>query len=191
KSAGREVTLADDSGHRFAVLPLSPSMDACCAVEVLRTLPDQGVRFRTRALTTTLFARLFLAGLFVHGLGGAKYDEMTDRIIARFFGVPVPEYATVSASMYLPFAPPFDETPDDERRLLAQLRDLEQNPQRHLPRGINPAIDRLLDEKAALIAAQDAAAQWHDLPKRLRRERSEENARRFRRIQEVTAELAT
>ena len=92
---------------------------------------------------------------------------------------------------YLPFAPPFDETPDDERRLLAQLRDLEQNPQRHLPRGINPAIDRLLDEKAALIAAQDAAAQWHDLPKRLRRERSEENARRFRRIQEVTAELAT
>ena len=42
---------------------------------------------------------------------------MTDRIIARFFGFEPPAFATVSASVYLPFAAPFDDARDDERRL--------------------------------------------------------------------------
>ncbi|MGC1275338.1 MAG: hypothetical protein WBC44_16650 [Planctomycetaceae bacterium] len=190
KQAGNRTILADDTGRQFAVLPLSPTMEACCAVEVLRTLPSQGIRLRTRALTTTLFARLFLADLFVHGIGGAKYDEMTDRIIARFFGIPAPDYATVSASLYLPFAQPFDDSPDDERRLVALLRDLDQNPQRHLTRGFDPQIDRLLDEKAALIAEQDAAHPATISTRRQRRSRSSANALRFQRLQEVTSRLA-
>lgn len=190
KQSGQQTLLADDIGQVFATLPLSPSMDACCAVEVLRSLPSKGIRFRTRALTTTLFARVFLADVFVHGIGGAKYDEMTDRIIARFFGIEVPAYATVSASVYLPFASPFDVTLDDERRLVALLRDLEQNPQRHLSAGVDPEIDRLLREKATLVAEQDAAASVQGLSKRERRLRSAENDRRFRKLQDVTKRLA-
>jgi hypothetical protein len=74
---GHELRLSDGKDI-FATLPLPEDGDACCAVEVLRTLPERGIRLRTRALTTTLFARLFLADLFVHGIGGSKYDEMTD-----------------------------------------------------------------------------------------------------------------
>ena len=36
---------------------------------------------RPRALTLTLFARLCVADFFIHGIGGGKYDEVTDRII--------------------------------------------------------------------------------------------------------------
>src|SRR5206468_3595384 len=42
----------------FLELPLSPDREACCAVEALRTLPARRIRLRTRALTTTMFARL-------------------------------------------------------------------------------------------------------------------------------------
>ena len=43
-------------------------------------LESAGIRIRTRALTTTLFTRLYLADLFMHGLGGGKYDEVTDEL---------------------------------------------------------------------------------------------------------------
>ena len=193
KQSGKQTTLADDTGHVFAVLPLSPAMDACCAVEVLRTLPSQGVRFRTRALTTTLFARLFLADTFVHGIGGAKYDELTDRIIARFFGIAPPAFSTVSASLFLPFAEPFDVTRDDERRLVTLLRDLEQNPQRHLEASSqsDPELARLLREKADLIAEQDKSGSAQGLSKRQRRERSSDNGRRFARLRQITTELSS
>jgi hypothetical protein len=187
---GNETTLADDTGRVFAILPLSETTDACCAVEALRSLPSQRIRFRTRALTTTLFARLFLADTFVHGIGGAKYDEMTDRIIARFFRIVPPFYATVSASLYLPFEEPFDATPDDEARLLELLRDLEQNPQRHLTREVDATIDRLLEDKAGLIAEQDAAHAVRGRSKRERRALSSANQQRFQRIQEVTRKLS-
>src|SRR5262249_37449043 len=55
-------------------------------------LEQRGIKVRPRALTNTLFARLFLADLFVHGLGGGKYDELTDAIIRRFHGIEPPAF---------------------------------------------------------------------------------------------------
>ena len=49
-----------------------------------------------------MFARLFLCDLFIHGIGGAKYDQMTDAIIERFFGFAPPDYLTVTATAKLP-----------------------------------------------------------------------------------------
>ena len=63
-------------------IPLAPDREACCAVEQLLTLPARRIRLRTRALTTTMFARYLLGDLFVHGIGGAKYDELGDEIVA-------------------------------------------------------------------------------------------------------------
>ena len=40
-------------------------------------LQTRGIKLRSRALTTTMFVRLFLADAFLHGIGGAKYDEVT------------------------------------------------------------------------------------------------------------------
>lgn len=58
---------------------------------------------RPRALTLTLFVRMFLADVFVHGIGGGKYDELTDQIAERFFGVTPPDYLVVSGTLRIPF----------------------------------------------------------------------------------------
>ncbi|HON68175.1 MAG TPA: hypothetical protein PLS23_16940, partial [Phycisphaerae bacterium] len=51
---------------------------------------------RPRALTLTLWARLLLCNLFVHGIGGAKYDRINDGIFRRYYGCEPPPYACVS-----------------------------------------------------------------------------------------------
>jgi hypothetical protein len=51
-----------------------------------------------------MFARIFLADLFVHGIGGAKYDQLTDSIIEQFFGFAAPPYMVATATVLLPIA---------------------------------------------------------------------------------------
>ena len=82
-------------------LPLAPDREACCAVERLHELAARKVRLRTRALTTTLFSRFLLGDLFIHGIGGAKYDELGDEIARRFLGIEPPGFLTVSMTLWL------------------------------------------------------------------------------------------
>lgn len=77
----------------------------------LGNLEQQGVKVRPRALTTTLFARLCLGDLFVHGIGGAKYDQLTDQIMERFWGVTPPTYFAISATAWLPVPRPVPPAP--------------------------------------------------------------------------------
>jgi hypothetical protein len=100
---GNELVITD-RGSRTYRLPLSGDRDATAAVEQLLDLSSRGIKIRTRALTTTLFARLVLSDLFLHGIGGAKYDQATDQIAREFFGFAPPELATVSATLRLPIA---------------------------------------------------------------------------------------
>ena len=182
------VSLSDGL-EDFACLPLSPDADAKQAVEELQRLSDDGIRLRTRALTTTLFARLCLADLFVHGIGGAKYDELTDRIIESFFEIKPPVFATVSGTLYLPGLEAFDVTTENERCLQASLRDVHFNPQRHL--SVAPAdaeTDTLVAEKTRLIAAQQASRPT-GLSRRERRSFFRDNYTRYRAFQNVNAQL--
>ena len=38
------------------------------------------------------FSRFMLGDLFIHGIGGAKYDELGDEIARRFFGIEPPGF---------------------------------------------------------------------------------------------------
>lgn len=128
RQAGAELELRVGQGV-LTRIPLS-SLDSAC--DALAELSPRGVRLRSRALTTTLFARLFLADLFIHGIGGAKYDAMTDEICELFFGVTAPHFATVTATAHLPLGSPFSVTAGDLRRLNHRIRDLHYNPDRYL-----------------------------------------------------------
>lgn len=185
----QQQVLLSDGVDVLARLPLTPGQDASRAVEVLRELPAQGIHLRTRALTTTLFARLCLSDLFVHGIGGAKYDEMTERIIARFFQLKPPAFLTLSATAHLPLAASHDVSPRDETRLLGTLRDLRFNPQRYLSAGVDRAADEMLAQKSELIEEQHAAA-TSGLSRRQRRGRSRVNRERYRRFQAMNDRLA-
>ena len=76
-------------------------------------LAAQGIRFRTRALSTTLFSRLCFADLFVHGIGGAKYDAVTDTVLQRYYHVTPPPYLVVSGTLRLPL-PTYPASADEE-----------------------------------------------------------------------------
>jgi hypothetical protein len=96
------MTLTDREGWSCEI-PAADDSPAK-AVERLLALDGDGIRLRPRALTTTWYARTVLGDLFVHGIGGAKYDEVTDRIIADLFGIAPPAYLTASATLHLPVA---------------------------------------------------------------------------------------
>jgi hypothetical protein len=133
-------------------LPLAPEREACCAVERLRELAGRSVRLRTRALTTTLFARFLLGDLFIHGIGGAKYDELGDLIARRFLGIEPPGFLTVSMTLWLGL-PSDAATPDDLAGVERGLRDLRFNPDRHLSEPTGDEIRSLVRAKQEAIAA--------------------------------------
>jgi hypothetical protein len=113
-----------------------------------------GLKVRSRALTTTLFARLCLGDLFVHGIGGGKYDELTDELLRRFFGLEPPGYLVLSGTLRLPL-PRFEGRPSLQTAAARLARDVYWNPQRHLDEVHQPGswgeLKRLADEKRAWI----------------------------------------
>jgi hypothetical protein len=125
-------------------------------VTAWQALHREGYKLRSRALTNTLFARVFLGELFIHGIGGGKYDELTDEIIRRFYGFEPPAFLVLSATLRLPL-PTFPRTPDDCRRLAHELRDIRCNPQRHLESQSSQAL-KLATGKHAWIEQQPTDA---------------------------------
>jgi hypothetical protein len=126
----------------------------------------QGFKIRSRALITTLYARMFLGDVFIHGIGGGKYDELTDEIIRRFYHFEPPTYLVLSGTLHLPLSI-FPAKPDECRRLARDLRDLHWNPQSYLNekpharselQQPNPELRELLAKKAEWIARQPADA---------------------------------
>jgi hypothetical protein len=135
----------------LTTLPLTPDGEACCAVERLRDLAAGSIRLRTRALTTTMFARLFLGDLFIHGIGGAKYDELGDEVSRRFLGFEPPGFLALSLTLRMGL--PVDAvTTGDLTAVDRQLRDLIFNPDRHLNEPYPDELRSLIDAKRAAVA---------------------------------------
>lgn len=129
--------------------PGIPRANAAGAIAAWRDLQRSGHKIRTRALTTTMFARLFLADLFIHGIGGGLYDELTDRIIERFCAIPAPPYLVLSATLLLPL-PRFADAESRVRELGRRLRDIVYKPELFVAPG--PATTPLIEAKQAWIA---------------------------------------
>lgn len=54
-----------------------------------------------RASTLTIFLRLYKLNLFIHGVGGANYEWVQDRVIERFFKHSPPFYGVVSGTFLI------------------------------------------------------------------------------------------
>lgn len=126
----------------------------------------RGIKLRPRAFLTTLFARLMLGDLFIHGIGGAKYDEVTDELIRELAGVAPPAFVIATATLPLPFSlPPVTEHDLQVTRQL--LRDFRFHPERFAPPTQTPGFHfisaeawrRLLEEKQAWLALQPQRGQ--------------------------------
>jgi len=118
-------------------LPISPDTSPSRWVDALSRMEEHSLRLRPRALVTTLVARLLVADVFVHGIGGAAYDGITDDIVRRLTGCDPPRHAVVSGTLRLPLGATFPDlessAPAAELAAVhAALRDLEFHPERHL-----------------------------------------------------------
>jgi hypothetical protein len=140
------------------------------AVQRWLDLQRHTVKVRTRALLTTMFARLLVGDAFLHGIGGGKYDELTDVLIQQFFGITPPRYLVLSATLLLPL-PHSPVSAEDLRFWTRRHRDWWWNPQRHF-RGLRlPDVDELAREKQSWIERLCANA--------------EERRARFLRLREI------
>ena len=115
----------------------------------MATLMEGKLHIRPKAITLSLYMRLVLCDLFIHGVGGAKYDHVTDDIITRYWGGREPEPALLSATRWL------DVPAEDPRPRMAEieraLRDMEFHPEKAVAglAGMGP----LASEKARLVEA--------------------------------------
>jgi hypothetical protein len=163
RQRNEELVLSDRAGFE-ATLSIAADGDADTANEQLAELAKRGIRIRTRALITTLAARVLLGDLFVHGIGGAKYDQLTDRIIQRFFGLEPPGYVVVSGTLHIPFAN--KPTPINEAKLFQCSRKLQFHPESF----IDPS-------KLATVFDGRSAADWIAEKRRWIEKQTIENAK--------------
>jgi hypothetical protein len=130
----------------LATIPAGPA-----GVEALAA---SGVALRPKAITLTMFVRLCLGDLFIHGVGGGRYDRVTDPLAQRLFGVPLAPYVVATATLHLSLGDGRD--PQSERHALERrLLDLRHNPDRHLA-AAGESERRLVDEKWRLIREVEA-----------------------------------
>ena len=122
------------------------------SLSALQALAESGLRIRSRALVTTMFCRLFVADIFIHGIGGAKYDVVTDEIIETFFGFKPPVYIAATGTFYLPVDAVVAGA-RDLSRLRYQARDVDYNPFRYAPESVlsSAAFGELASEKKSIL----------------------------------------
>lgn len=173
---GDRVTLFDGAAEfvTFAANGSDPRH-----LDPLRGLGEQGIRLRPRALATTLFSRLVVADVFLHGIGGAKYDELSDAIGNDFFGIEMPEFITLTGTWRLPLGDAFQSAKDDWLKAQRQIRDARYNAER----VANLESSSLVDEKLQLVGQLDRLREPGGSTRRERRE----IATRIRRIEESLA----
>ncbi len=119
----------------------------------LKDLIAKGIKIRPKAIVNTMYSRMFFSDLFVHGIGGAKYDLITDEIIREFFGVDPPAYAVISATQHLPYKP-FNVSNDDVTALKHVIKDMGYNPDKYASGEVmeDAGMMSMVSEKRELIA---------------------------------------
>lgn len=119
-----------DTANRFH-LPLEPGASIEAFLSSMENLyQSQAIRIRTKALTTTLFTRLFFADLFVHGIGGSLYDEVTDELIVAHYGCSAPAFLAATGTWHLPFSQELPELRGEEIPWGEQKHQMRWNPER-------------------------------------------------------------
>ena len=121
------------------------NLDARHFIDQFCQLGQQGIALRPRALITTLFSRLILSDVFLHGIGGSKYDQLTDAIVSRFFLYQMPSYMTLTATATLPCLEN-KVVPADLRRLNVLARELRFHPEEHVDQT-EPTVQELVQRK--------------------------------------------
>ncbi len=94
-----QLMLSDRAGWQVTI---EGRLDCDNASSQWLDLQSDGVCLRPRALLTTMYLRIMVSDLFIHGIGGGKYDQLTDGIVRDFFGIEPSAMAVATATLHLP-----------------------------------------------------------------------------------------
>lgn len=134
--------------------------------EQLFDAQSANIKLRPRALITTMYSRLVLGDLFLHGIGGGKYDQLGDTIMRRFFEIEPPRFMVMSATVLMPGAASLGATAEfgehQVQQLREQIRSTRFNPQRFADEADLPAeLLRRHGELLANIPQRGGKRSWH------------------------------
>ena len=160
----KQIRISDQLESLDLVLELDEGTDAC--VQQIQHWQTEGLRIRSRALTTTMYSRLLLGDLFIHGIGGGKYDQVTDLIIQRFFGSLPPDVSIATATLHLSGPAPKDPS-DEIDTIRTDLRNIQFSPEKYIKKqqdANNHTDNTLIAQKQKLINQYDLIEckhEWH------------------------------
>ncbi len=171
-------------------------MDSEDAVADWLQMAVDGVLLRPRALMTTMFTRLVISDLFVHGIGGGKYDQMTDAIIRDYFNIPAPPMIVATATLRLPLAEQLQlGTVQDNAQALQQASasawHMRYHPEQHVSNS-SDEIQTLLNRKRELLEAIPPRGEkwdWHREITRVNKRLAELNKQAFESSQKQLQQL--
>ena len=129
------------------------------AGELRAVLEEAGFSLRPKAVSLTLFVRLYLADWFIHGAGGARYEKITDRLIEDYYQLKPLSFGVVTATMRLPLTNPGKEQ-DDIAELEHKLHHARHNPEKYLDEAMRRrnAVGSLISQKQAILDQMQGGA---------------------------------
>ena len=116
--------------------------------QLKKILDNQCYYLRPKAVTLTLFTRLYFADFFVHGVGACCYESITDYLLEHYYNITQLKYGTATSTMNLSFNENNDDS-DNIKRLKNKLRNVQFNPEKYINRETleNEAIKSLIKMK--------------------------------------------
>ncbi len=157
------LLLSDQAGWELVIEDFSGNVTSD-AIAQWKAAGLDGVMLRPRALITTMFARLMLGDVFLHGIGGGKYDQMTDAIIRRFFGIEPPPMCVATATVHLPIEQSVQHSLADHHRTVeqvqAKIRSLRFHPEEHLKSPDADTVSLLQRKRELLQSVPPRGEKW-------------------------------
>jgi hypothetical protein len=105
---------------------------------------------RPKALLLTMFMRMFVGSIFIHGVGGGNYDQVTDAVIREYYDCKPPTYIVATRTEFLPIGG--DQDIDERiRQAKGELRNMRFNPDEYVEENNSLAVEK----KAILSKAKN------------------------------------
>jgi hypothetical protein len=115
-------------------------------------------RLRPKAVSLTLFVRLFLADWFVHGIGGSLYESVTNHMIENYYRIGPLRFGVATLTMTLPLSNNVTFPEKNISQLKHELHNIKHNPEKYIDESIleeEPVASLLQAKREEIARAKD------------------------------------
>jgi len=141
--------------------------------QLYKLLEENNYRIRPKAITLTLFARLFLADIFIHGIGAKSYEPVTDYILENYCRMRLLKYSIATSTMTISSKNEVNVLQDHVSFLKSQKRELKFKPENFINESIlntEPVASLVQMKKQKITLCQDDCisdeerkSAWHSI----------------------------